>query len=55
MTTHDTIISCLKANVANAKTKGMRDFAKERLREYQNQQRRNEPAKRQPNWDRIIP
>jgi hypothetical protein len=48
----------LQLNVTNAKTKAMRDFAKEQLHNYLNQPQNRPPCKpnkRRPNWDRMIP
>jgi len=46
MTTTDMILACLKTNLANAKTKGMRDFCRKELEGYK--ARRIEREKPEP-------
>lgn len=49
MTTSEIIISCLNINIANAKNKGLREFAVNQLAEYQaSLKKRNRPKPQAP-------
>lgn len=56
--TSQTILTCLQLNLGNAKTKGMRDFAKQQLHDFQLPKTRRPTTiklpPKQPNWDRYI-
>ena len=62
--TRQTILQCLEANITNAKTRAMREHAKQQLDNYVKHLATHQTTtielpckttKRQPNWDRLIP
>lgn len=53
--TQQTILACLTANVTNAPSKALRDFANTQLTNYRKHLEKQKPETRPvPNWDRFI-
>lgn len=49
-----TILHCLRANVTNATSCGLAEFAKEQLRKFERRLERQKPVTRPaPSWDKI--